>query len=101
MMGHPIARFVGWATWVLVVMAVIFIDQRRRANATDQYGYAISDDVSIANYIIAAVLCGGLVFPVYFWSTRKSALGVVIGVGFMVVAGMIASAATLLAAMVL
>lgn len=89
-----IERAAGWCVWVLFLMAVIFIDQRRRANATDQYGYAVSDDISLANYLIAAVFCGGLVFPFYFWATRKTAVGLLIGIGFAIVGGALASGAT-------
>lgn len=100
-MDNPIARFAGWGTWVLILMAVIFIDQKRRANATDQYGYAVSDDISMVNYIIAGVFCGGLVFPFYLWATRKSALGVLLGLGFAAIAFVVAGAVTVAAAAVL
>src|SRR5689334_10932200 len=70
-----------WAVWWGGIVAIIKIDQKRRDAAMRAAGDVNFEDKSVLPYLVLGVICGGLVLPVYFWTTRKTGVGVLIGIG--------------------
>lgn len=85
-MDLPLSIFL-WVFWYGFTVAVILIDQRRRkarAQVSDEVDIAQFEDMSIWPYLVMGLLCGALPLPLYFYATRKSAVGVLLGLGFVV-----------------
>jgi hypothetical protein len=78
-----------WVLWTASVVTVIKVDQRRRAAAAkarpDGIDVTAFEEKSVTPYLVISFLCGALVLPVYFYATRKSWKGALVGLGFTVV----------------
>ena len=92
MMGLRILFSVlAWLVWWGGVIFIIQLDQKARNSEQNQ---------AITKYLLAGVLCGAFVLPVYFWSTRRTATaalrGAAIAFGLALVAFFIAFVGTLI-----
>ena len=74
------ANFFAWITWYGLLVAIIVGDKRLRAAKLRREGLENYDESSVASYLVAGLLCGGLVIPVYFWMTRGKLGAVALGV---------------------
>ena len=75
--------------WVVLwgsMAAIIRIDQGQRANQAKAQGLPDFQDKSIVPFLLMGLICGALILPVYFYTTRKNAIGVLIGLGWTVAA---------------
>ena len=71
-------------TWLFfwgVTAAILVFDDRRAKAAAKHAGSVDFVDRRIRTYLGAAFFLGGFVLVLYFWSSRKSALGALLGVG--------------------
>lgn len=68
-----------WAVWFGSLAAVIFIDRNIRQARQQASGTVDFTDDRIGSYLALGVICGGAVLPMYFWVTRRSFVGVLIG----------------------
>ena len=71
--------FLTWATWWGGLVLIIKIDQQRRDQARKAEGGVNFESKDVGSYLLLGLLCGGLVLPLYFWVTRKTASAVLIG----------------------
>jgi hypothetical protein len=87
-----------WAIWWGGLVAIIKVDQARRDRQMRAAGAVNFENKSVTQYLLFGLLCGGLVLPLYFWVTRKSAgavlLGFAAGLGLLVVAGIVSAIGT-------
>lgn len=83
-----VLQVIAWLLWSASVVTVIKVDQRRRAAAAaarpDEVDVTRFEDKSVTPYLVLSFFCGALVLPVYFWATRKSAKGVLLGIAWTV-----------------
>jgi hypothetical protein len=84
-----VLQVMGWILWTASVVTVIKVDQRRRTAAAkarpDEIDVTAFEEKSVTPYLVVSCLCGALVLPVYFYATRKSWRGALVGLGFTVV----------------
>jgi hypothetical protein len=83
-MYHWLAALLTWLFFWGVTAAILVFDDRRAKAAAKRAGGVDFVDRRIRTYIVAAFFLGGFVLILYFWSSRKSALGAVLGVGALV-----------------
>jgi len=73
-----------WIVFYGSMVAVIKVDQNMRATRAAAEGVPDWDNKSVVPYLVIGLICGGLILPVYFYSTRKSGIGALIGLGWTV-----------------
>lgn len=80
-----------WMIWWGGLVFVIQMDQKSRPDR---------DSTPVTRYVLLGLLCGALVLPFYFWSTRKTASaalrGAAIALGLALAAGFIAFVGSLM-----
>jgi hypothetical protein len=73
-----------YVVWFGLVIGIIKLDQSaraRRAAANPEPDATMFEDKSVTPYLLLSFICGALVLPVYFGSTRRNAGGFVLGIG--------------------
>ena len=71
--------------WGSTAGIMVYDGWRARAQAK-QHGVVDFQDRSIRSYLLLSALFGGFVLVFYFWATRKSAKGLLLGIGVFVAA---------------
>ncbi len=79
-----LARIVTWIVWWGGLALIIFIDGKLRDRAMRRDGEVNLQPRSVWPYLVVGLLCGALVLPIYFWVTRRSVRGLLVGFGWTV-----------------
>jgi hypothetical protein len=80
-------------SWVLLwatTFPIMYVDQRLRDSEAAKNDVPDLRDKSFGVYYLLAFLSGMLILPIYFYVTRGKKVGLLIGLGWAVVAGVVA-----------
>ncbi len=80
------ATIVSWFVFWLTTVVIVKLDDKRAKAKAKAAGTQDFADRRIRSYVLAAFLLGGLVLVLYFWSTRRSKKGGLVGVAALGVA---------------
>lgn len=99
-MAYLIVNILTWAVWWGSLAAILNIDQSRRDAAAKAADTVNFQERGLLPYLMLGLFCGApLVLPMYFYATRKSygaaLLGLAIGAGITLVAGVVHAVASM------
>jgi hypothetical protein len=74
-----------WAT----TFPIMYVDQKMRVGKAAKTDVPDLRDKSFAIYYLLALFSGMLILPIYFFVTRGRPIGLLVGLGWAVVAGLV------------
>lgn len=81
MRGNPIVSIVCWLVYFGLTVGIILLDRNIQKRKAETQGGVDFMDRSPTNYLVLAIFCGPAPLIFYFGTTRKSALGWLMGFG--------------------